>query len=123
MDKENKVGRPKTEINQQQFEKLCGMQCTLEEIAGFFECCDDTINNWCQEVYGDNFSGVFKRKSVGGKISLRRTQFKIAEKNASMAIFLGKQYLGQKDVIETDNTHEISKVEELLSKIEKEAKE
>ena len=40
-----------------------------------------------------------------------------------MAIFLGKQYLGQKDVIETDNTHEISKVEELLSKIEKEAKE
>lgn len=99
----NKVGRPKTEINQDQFEKLCGMQCTLEEIAGFFNCCDDTINNWCKEVYGDNFSGVFKNKSVGGKISLRRTQFKIAEKgNASMAIFLGKQYLGQRDVIEQD---------------------
>ena len=29
---------------------------------------------------------------------LRRSQFKLAEKNAAMAIFLGKQYLGQKDI-------------------------
>ena len=28
---------------------------------------------------------------------MRRSQFKLAEKNAAMAIFLGKQYLGQKD--------------------------
>jgi hypothetical protein len=28
-------------------------------------------------------------------------QFKLAEKNASMAIWLGKQYLGQKDQVET----------------------
>ena len=27
-------------------------------------------------------------------------QWKLAEKNAAMAIFLGKQYLGQKDKIE-----------------------
>ena len=39
-----------------------------------------------------------------------------------MAIFLGKQYLGQRDVVEQDNSKEISKVEELLSKIEKESK-
>lgn len=117
-----KVGRPKTDIDKETFEKLCGMQCTLEEIAGFFNCSDDTINNWCKKTYGDNFSGVYKKKNAPGLISLRRTQFKLAEKNASMAIFLGKQYLGQKDVIETDNTHEINKVEELLSRIEKEAK-
>lgn len=120
--KENKVGRPEIKIDKQQFEKLCNMQCTLEEIAGFFNCCDDTINNWCKKEYDDNFSGVYKKKSMNGKISLRRTQFKIAEKgNASMAIFLGKQYLGQRDVIETDNTKELSKVEELLSKLENEA--
>ena len=96
-----KVGRPKTNIDKSNFEKLCQMQCTLEEIAGFFDCCDDTINNWCKEVYDDNFSVVYKKKSMAGKISLRRNQFKIAENNASMAIFLGKQYLGQKDKIET----------------------
>ena len=116
-----KVGRPKTNIDKSNFEKLCQMQCTLEEIAGFFDCCDDTINNWCKEVYDDNFSGVYKKKSMAGKISLRRNQFKIAENNASMAIFLGKQYLGQRDNIDVEHK-DLSKVEELLSKIDKEAK-
>lgn len=115
-----KVGRPKTNIDKSNFEKLCQMQCTLEEIAGFFDCCDDTINNWCKEVYDDNFSGVYKKKSMAGKISLRRNQFKIAENNASMAIFLGKQYLGQRDNIEVEHK-DLPKVEELLNKIDKEA--
>ena len=115
-----KVGRPKTNIDKSNFEKLCQMQCTLEEIAGFFDCCDDTINNWCKEVYDDNFSGVYKKKSMAGKISLRRNQFKIAENNASMAIFLGKQYLGQRDNVEVEHK-DLSKVEELLNEIDKEA--
>lgn len=115
-----KIGRPKTNIDKSNFEKLCQMQCTLEEIAGFFDCCDDTINNWCKEVYDDNFSGVYKKKSMAGKISLRRNQFKIAENNASMAIFLGKQYLKQRDNIEVEHK-DLSKVEELLNKIDKEA--
>lgn len=33
-------------------------------------------------------------------MSLRRLQFKHAEKSASMAIWLGKQYLGQRDTPE-----------------------
>jgi hypothetical protein len=54
-------------------------------------------------------------------MSLRRTQFKLAEKNPTMAIWLGKQYLGQRDNIEVEHK-DLSKVEELLSKIDKEAK-
>lgn len=46
------------------------------------------------------FSETFAIKRGKGKISLRRSQFQLAEKNASMAIWLGKQYLGQKDVVE-----------------------
>ena len=41
------------------------------------------------------FSDVYKRLSVKGKISLRRYQFQQAEKSTAMAIWLGKQYLGQ----------------------------
>ena len=92
------MGRPKIEIDKEMFEKLCSMQCTEEEIASFFDCSIDTINNYCKETYGETFSDTFKKKSANGKISLRRSQFKIAETNATMAIFLGKQYLGQKDV-------------------------
>ena len=31
-----RTGRPKIPIDQKSFEKLCEMQCSLEEIAGFF---------------------------------------------------------------------------------------
>jgi len=34
------------------------------------------------------------------KIQLRRNQFELSKKSAAMAIFLGKNYLGQKDVIQ-----------------------
>ena len=36
-------------------------------------------------------------KKEGGKIALRRYQLQQAEKNPTMAIWLGKQYLGQRD--------------------------
>lgn len=39
-----------------------------------------------------------------GKASLRRTQFKLAETNVVMAIWLGKQLLGQRDKIEQEHT-------------------
>ena len=63
----------------------------------------DFVQSFQRQVYDDNFSGVYKKKSMVGKISLRRNQFKIAENNASMAIFLGKQYLGQRDNIEVEH--------------------
>ena len=57
------------------------------------------------------FSDAFNTTSEIGKSSLRRIQFRLAEKNASMAIFLGKQYLGQKDVIENNiNTEPVQVV-------------
>lgn len=97
-----KMGRPPIEIDKEEFEKLCKFQCTLVEIAGWFGCSEDTIENWCKKEYDETFSEIFKKKSAGGKISLRRTQFRMAESNCSMAIWLGKQYLGQKDASEIE---------------------
>lgn len=91
------MGRPRKEINQENFESLCKLQCTVEEIAGFFKCDADTINAWCKRTYGETFSAVYKKHSQDGKISLRRYQFRLAERNSAMAIWLGKQYLGQRD--------------------------
>ena len=39
-------------------------------------------------------------------MSLRRIQWKHAEKSVPMAIWLGKQYLGQKDIIEASTSGE-----------------
>ena len=94
------MARPKKEIDQKQFENLCGLQCTLEEICGWFGVTDKTLNSWCKRTYSESFSEVFRQKRSTGKISLRRSQWRLAEKNANMAIWLGKQYLGQKDIVE-----------------------
>lgn len=91
------MARPRKEIDQKQFENLCGLQCTKEEICAFFELTDKTLENWCKRTYNMGFSDVFREKRGIGKISLRRAQFELAKKNASMAIWLGKQHLGQKD--------------------------
>lgn len=90
-------GRPRKDIDKSNFEKLCGLQCTKNEIAGFFDVSEDTIDRYCKREYNDSFAVVYKRYSATGRISLRRNQFKLAEKSAAMAIFLGKQYLNQHD--------------------------
>lgn len=96
------MARPRIEIDLEQFQKLCAIQCTLSEIASWFKCSEDTIENWCKRELKRGFSDAYKNFSANGKISLRRTQFRLAEHNVSMAIWLGKQYLGQKERIETN---------------------
>ncbi len=91
------MGRPRKEIDRKQFEDLCGLQCTKDEICSWFDVSDKTLDAWCKRTYHLSFSEVFSQKRGKGKISLRRAQFQLAQKNASMAIWLGKQYLGQKD--------------------------
>lgn len=91
------MARPRIEIDKKQFEKLCGLQCTKEELAGFFNCSEDTIERWCRREYKESFAVVFAQKRVTGKISLRRSQFRMAETNPTMAIWLGKQYLNQRE--------------------------
>ena len=100
------MARPVKEINKEQFESLCNLQCTLDEIAGFFKCSIDTIERWCKRTYNMSFADTFKVYSQNGKISLRRLQFKLAEKSYAMAIWLGKQYLGQTDKIEATTSFE-----------------
>ena len=91
------MARPRKEIDSEQFKKLCSIQCTLTEIASWFKCSEDTIERWCKRTFKMSFAESFKTWSADGKISLRRTQFKMAENSVAMAIWLGKQYLGQVD--------------------------
>lgn len=91
------MGRPKIEIDQKIFENLCKINCTLLEIAGVFNCSQDTIQRFCKETYDMTFADTYKRFASGGKASLKRLMWKHAEKSASMCIFLAKNLLGYKD--------------------------
>lgn len=95
------IGRPKKEFDWEEFEKLCQMQCTLGEIAGWFGVSDDIVEKRCKEKYDLPFTEVFKQKRAGGRISLRRKQYQAAlGGNTALLIWLGKQYLGQVDKAE-----------------------
>lgn len=118
-----RMGRPRVEIDQEQFEKLCFIQCTLNEIASWFRCSEDTIERWCKREYKETFAETHKKYSAGGKISLRRYQMKMAEHNATMAIWLGKQYLGQSDkqeVVVSKEDESIKEMDRYFSKKKKE---
>ena len=105
------MARPVIEIKKEQFESLCNLQCTLDEIAGFFKCSSDTIERWCKRTYNESFAEAYKKHSQNGRISLRREQWKLAQKgNASMLIWLGKQYLGQSEKIDA-NVKDVHKKE------------
>jgi len=94
-----KMGRPKKEIDKDQFEGLCAIQCTLEEMCAFFHVTKPTLERWCKKAYdGNTFFTVFKEKRVAGKISLRRAGFKLAQTNAAVWIFHAKNDLGMKDI-------------------------
>lgn len=112
-----KMGRPRKEIDKKIFENLCALQCTEVEILDWFEISEKTLNSWCKRTYGKTFSQVFREKRGTGKISLRRTQWHLAEKSASMAIWLGKQYLGQSDNPAPNYTEEEKKDDALSASL------
>lgn len=93
----NKGGRPKKLIDFKVFEELCKIQCTQVEIANVLDIDVDTLQARLKENYGVGFSEIHKKFADHGRMSLRRYQFRMAEHNPTMAIWLGKQYLGQVD--------------------------
>lgn len=89
----------------------------MDEICWFFRddkgkpANIDTLSRWCQREFGMSFQDY--RRQNGAmmlKIRLRQSQIKLAEKNAAMAIFLGKNYLNQKDVQDSISSTEPVKV-------------
>ena len=90
-----------------QFKEMCALQCTMEEICGIFNISKDTLRDRIKKAFGPevDFPTIFKDYSAGGKMSLRRCQFKLAQKSAAMAIFLGKNYLNQVDVKTLDDVN------------------
>ena len=93
----NPVGKPHKNIDWDMFEQLCAIQCTQSEIASMLKINRDTLRDRAVEKYGEDYSAINKKYSESGKCSLRRNQFVLSKKNASMAIWLGKVWLGQKD--------------------------
>lgn len=87
-----KVGRKPIDIDYSLAEDLASIMCTQAEIAVIMGVSLSTLE------HDKEFLRIHKKGMENGKSSLRRMQYHTAEKgNATMQIWLGKQYLGQKD--------------------------
>ena len=94
------MGRPqKTWTNRdvEQFEALCKIQCSKADICAVMDVSEKTLDRLVKEKYRQTFEEMQTHFRAYGRASLLRSQFKLAERNPSMAIWLGKQYLDQQD--------------------------
>ena len=115
------AGRPRKEFDRKAFADLVGLGCSQEEVCWFFRdetgkaANVDTISRWCKRTFGQNFQEYFRENGgMALKIKLRRNQFELSKKSAAMAIWLGKQYLGQRDNIEYEDKEALDRLDAIL---------
>lgn len=119
-----KTGRPRTEFNHKAFVDLVGLGVEADGILWYFRdqetqkpANQDTLSRWCKREFGCTFQEYFRQnKGMAFKVKLLQNQLKLSEKSAAMAIFLGKQYLGQKDN-PVEVTHTVSPIDEITKEI------
>ena len=91
-------GRPKANIDWSKVDKYLQAQCDGTGIAGLFGIHPNTLYRACETDNKISFSNYSAIKKAEGKELLRAKQFQSAmEGDKTMQIWLGKQYLGQKD--------------------------
>jgi hypothetical protein len=96
------MARPEAKIDLVELEKLCGMQCTDQEIAAFFNVSTRTIE---RRRKVKRFNEIMENAKAKGRVSVRRSLFRMAAKdNVAAAIFLSKNLLGYRDVVNTEHS-------------------
>ena len=95
-------GRKAVHIDLEQVEKLCGLQCTDEELASFFRVNVRTIERRKEQ---SAFADAMSRGKAKGRLSLRRNLWGLAAKgNPAANIFLAKNLLGYKDYFSNEHS-------------------
>jgi hypothetical protein len=86
-----KVSRKAYKLDTEIIARLATIMCSYEEIAMVV---DTTVDNLKKR-----YSDIIEKGRADGKKGLRRAQYEkaVVEKDTRMLIFLGKQYLDQKD--------------------------
>ena len=97
------AGRKAIQIDLMELEKLSMLQCSDEEIAAWFHVSVRTIQNRRKQT---EFGDSMRRGKAKGCISVRRAQMRLVEAgNATMAVWLGKNLLGQRDAMQITGAH------------------
>ena len=106
----SKGGRPRLAIDPAQVERMAAIGCTVEEIAVLVGCSKSTMDK--------GFSAPIERGRMRLNRSLKRKQVQLARQgNVTMLIWLGKQYLGQRDKTDAVVREEVVTIEHIPPKV------
>jgi hypothetical protein len=96
----------KSNIDWVRVDELLQKQCSGQGIASLLGISDTTLYNRCKIDKGLSFLLYSEKKKGEGKELLREKQYDLAMKgNVPLLIWLGKQYLDQKDKSEVEQTN------------------
>jgi hypothetical protein len=92
------MGRSKAKIDWKKVDNLLKAQCDGVAIAGIIGIHPNTLYLACEEKFKIGFSEYSATKRSEGQELLRAKQYQTAmEGDKTMLVWLGKQYLGQKE--------------------------
>jgi hypothetical protein len=95
-----KRGRPKTEIDPVQLERLAQIHCTIDEAAAVLGCSKSTIIRYLKEPGNQERWDAGREK---GRASLRRLQWQHANGTGAsavtMTVHLSKHWLGETEKV------------------------
>jgi len=92
------VGRPIKEIDWDKLARICQYPMKNEDIAAILDLSVDTIFRAIKKKYNISFAEYKDQKQSNLRFTLLSKQIEVAKSgNVTMLIWLGKQYLDQKD--------------------------
>lgn len=106
------MARPKAIIDWKKVDFYLRAHCDGVGIAGILGVSADTLYRACQEEHNIGFADYSAQKKSEGKELLRAKQFETAMNgDKTLQIWLGKQYLDQRDKTENHNeNNDVSKI-------------
>ena len=94
------IGRKKTVIPEEEFQKLAELHCTWKEIADFYDVPENTLR--------DNFRDLYTKGTTITKQRLRQAQLKLALGGYRvMLIWLGKNLLSQQEAPQSSESEQV----------------
>ena len=109
--RKSKTGRKRApsslpiDVDRDELEELASLGCTQSEAASWFGCTEAEFKALLEDP---ELHLIWHRGKGRGRIRLRRAQFNLAEKNATMAILLGQRFLGQREEGDGDKSGHVT---------------
>jgi hypothetical protein len=89
------AGRKAVKIDLEELEKVCALQASDEDVSSWFGVSLRTLQKRRQQP---KFAAAMRRGRTKGRMKVRNVQMRLLDKgNAPIAIWLGKNLLGQSE--------------------------